>query len=218
MHHFIGLNYKNELIQSVQTIKTLGLIIDHKLTWNEHLKQIKNKISTISYVIYRAKKFTPKKQLYMIYHSHFLSHILYLNPIWNICSQTYINQIQRIQNKVIKTIEGFPRNTPTNSLYKNTLNIEKISKLQTVLLIKKIQNKMIKANFNFNTVERVQRYQLRNIVNLRPLLFKKTKHKNSIQSAGIKIYNEIPNNIKEISNIRHFKKEVITFLLGNISN
>lgn len=103
--HFIGLNYKNQLIKREKSLNYLGLTIDENMSWNEQVNKLKEKIIPISFAIYRARKIIPRKLLWMIYNSNFLSHISYLNPIWNGCAEKYISGIQRLQNKIIKTIE-----------------------------------------------------------------------------------------------------------------
>lgn len=42
--HCIGVTFNNALIEKVETMKILGLVIDSKLNWNEHIKYIKKKL------------------------------------------------------------------------------------------------------------------------------------------------------------------------------
>lgn len=113
---FKGIKFKNEVIERVTNIKYLGLNIDSKFKWDTHVNEIKSKILPISFAIYRARKYIPRQQLWMIYHSHFYSHVTYLSPIWSGCAAFRINEIQRIQNKTIKSIEGKDRLTPSHTL------------------------------------------------------------------------------------------------------
>lgn len=39
LNHFIGINYNGELIKSEKSIKYLGLVIDEKLNWTDHIKK-----------------------------------------------------------------------------------------------------------------------------------------------------------------------------------
>lgn len=81
--HFIGINFDGDLIKRERTLKYLGLTIDDKVTWNDHIDILKRKLTAICFAIYRIRKLVPKTKLWMIYHAHFMSHISYMNAIWN---------------------------------------------------------------------------------------------------------------------------------------
>lgn len=87
-------------IERVNSIKYLGLIIDTKLNWSNHVNHIKSKLLPILYATYRARNFIPAKGLWQIYHAFFQ----YMNPIWSTTTSTKMNELQRIQNQMIKTI------------------------------------------------------------------------------------------------------------------
>lgn len=123
----------------------------------------------------------------------------------------------RLQNKIIKTIENKPRLTPINQLYIDKLNIRKFNFYQTVLTIHKIKLKKLKVQGNFELVGNIQRRFLRNILNYRPNFFRKEKCKKSLISNGIRLYNSLPQNIKEIDNIKHFKQNVQQYIIKSIS-
>lgn len=205
MNHFIGVNFNNELIKREESIKYLGLIIDEKMNWDKHIESIKNKLISLCAAIFRIRKYLPKKILWKIYNAHFLSHINYMNQIWSNTKEQNINDLQRIQNKIIKLIERKPRLTSSESLYRNRMNIRDINKYNFIVLIQKIKLKKMKFNFKMNIVQNVQRNYLRNLMNYRPNFFRKEKCKNSIMSYGLNLYNKIPLEIKNITNLRLFK-------------
>lgn len=146
-----------------------------------------------------------------------MSHIAYLNPIWNVCNEQLINELQVLQNKIIKSIENKPKLTRTHTLYTNKLNIRKYNFLQTVITINKIKNKKMKFNYKFQYVGEIQNNFLRNIFNYnyRPNFFKKEKYKKSILANRLNNYNKIPNDIKNNVNERKFKQIVEKMLQTN---
>lgn len=64
---FMGINFNNQLIERVNHINYFGLVIDNKLTWNDHVSKIRDKLIPITFAIYKARNIIPKKQLWMIY-------------------------------------------------------------------------------------------------------------------------------------------------------
>lgn len=61
----------------------------------------------------------------------------------------------------------------------------------------------------------VQPYNLRNNLNFNLQLFRNNKSQNMLFYKGLKIYNELPNNVKTETNLCRFKREVISFVRVN---
>ena len=197
-------------------INYLGLKIDNNLTWDEHVNSIKSKISSVNFAIYRIRNILPPKQLWMIYHAHIISHINYQSPIWIGCAEYKLKEIQRIQNRTIKTIERKHRLTSTETLYTNRPNVKSIAYINTVVTIQKIKMNKIKNNVTLNTVGNNERQTaLRNQRNYRPIFSRTEKAKNSMQIRGIKWYNMLDNDIKNEENIVRFKKKTLEYILSN---
>lgn len=213
--HSIGLNFRNNLIKKEKSLIFLGLTIDENLSWLNHTSNMRNKLITINYAIYKSKNIIPRKQLWMIYNAHFMTHLNYLNPIWNGCAENILNGLQRLQNRIIKNIENKPRLTPSHMLYTNRLNLRKYGDFQTILTIHKIKLGKIKFNFQLNTVAESQRSFLRNLSNYRPKFFRKEKSKKSIRSRGLTLYNNIPATLKEINSFGLFKVKLLKYLIEN---
>lgn len=208
-----GIAYNNEKIKRDSTINYLGLKIDDKLNFNEHLNKIKSKILPINFAIYKIRNFIPKKYLWLIYHAHFMSHVNYLNPIWSGCASYKKNEIQRLQNKIIKTIENKPRLTPSCSLYVNIPNIQGNIIINTLVTIQKCKLGLLKNNLNFQINQNYTNVITRHILNLRTWFFKTERCKNSIKSRGLNWYNKIPIEIRNEQNILKFKKETIKYVI-----
>ena len=54
----------------VNSAKYLGVIIDHKFNWIEHISYVKSKISKGTRIMYKARQFLTKKALLMLYHAY----------------------------------------------------------------------------------------------------------------------------------------------------
>ena len=53
----------------VNNAKYLGVIIDHKLNWIEHISYVKSKISKGIEIMYKARYFLTKMALLSLYHA-----------------------------------------------------------------------------------------------------------------------------------------------------
>ena len=55
--------------------KFLGILIDDRLNWKEHISLICSKLSRCIAIIYKAKHLLDKESLVMLYMIHYLYHI-----------------------------------------------------------------------------------------------------------------------------------------------
>ena len=68
--------------QKIRIKKYLGLILDHKLQFNEHIEYIKKKIAKRIGAMYKSKNFLPLKYRKMFANSLMLPQFDYLDIIW----------------------------------------------------------------------------------------------------------------------------------------
>ena len=67
----------NHELTQVNCTKYLGVIIDHKLNWIEHISYVKSKISKGIGMMYKARQFLTKKALLMLYHAYIYTYMTY---------------------------------------------------------------------------------------------------------------------------------------------
>ncbi len=113
---------------TVRKYKYLGLWIDEKLNWDDHLEHIENKIDKAMKIlrIMKWKNTTVWKQTYA-WMTYVVPHFRYGSLIWlnfyqNIRGQAKINdkldKIQKKFNKVTKILYNLPKSTPNATLNK----------------------------------------------------------------------------------------------------
>ena len=205
----------NNIITNVTETKYLGLIIDNKLNWHQHIHKIKNKITPIIFTLFKLKHFLHPKAKLDIYNAHIVSHLQYLNPIWNTANITKLNELKVLQNKAIKTIYGFSQLEPTINLYSLNLKTTSFSKLcitQTLLLIFKIKNKYIKHNFQLTLRSDTHTHYTRQSEHINISLTRTNTGLNTIMSRGIRMCNNLPPTIKNTSGIAQFKHHLQYFI------
>ena len=67
----IKITIRNENIKETNSIKFLGIIVDNKLKWHEHIIYIKNKVSRAIGIIYKARKDANKQTVKQMYYTLF---------------------------------------------------------------------------------------------------------------------------------------------------
>ena len=72
----------DNVIAKVHSSKFLGIIIDQKLKWQEHLNAVANKVSKSLGEIYKMKNILPMSILPMLYSTLILPYYQYCNMVW----------------------------------------------------------------------------------------------------------------------------------------
>ena len=71
-------NINNDKIEGSQCLKFLGVLLDENLCWKEHIKYIESKFAKNIGLLYKAKPYTEKHSLLLLYYSYMHSYINYI--------------------------------------------------------------------------------------------------------------------------------------------
>ena len=101
----------NISIEGQQLVKSeherfLGVIIDSKLSWRQHIKQLKTKISRNAGVMLKLKSSIPNKAQKMLYNSLIQSHLYYCTTVWGTKSLNSIQSLFSAQKKAIRATDS----------------------------------------------------------------------------------------------------------------
>ena len=134
----------NSIIEIVDNFKFLGVTIDNKLKWTNHLSQICNKVSKVSYIINMLKHKLPTHILRTIYLSLFQPHLLYGILSWYNSANKNIKRLSIIQKKTIRSISKSKYNSHTSNLFKflKILKLEDIYNKHILTFYWKLSNKL----------------------------------------------------------------------------
>lgn len=185
----------------VTDYKYLGLNINNKLTWNNHIQKISEKISPILGAIKRCAHMLNIKSKYLLYNSFIEPHIRYLIVCWGNAPRYILDKLQRVQNKAIKQIFSFEYMTPSETLYKQTniLNIEQLKMYEQIKFVKCIEKGLTKNNLKSKLIQTKDCHQhtTRNGDLFRNALVRTKKCQNSPLYASIQAYNQLLDSIKK---------------------
>ena len=67
----------NITLSKVSSIKYLGVIVDHKLNWIDHITYVKSKISKEIGIMYKARRYLNKISLKNLYHAYIYPYLTY---------------------------------------------------------------------------------------------------------------------------------------------
>lgn len=133
-------------IEKVSTFKFLGITLDSNLNWNEHVKELGNKLSRVNGVLRKLKNYIPSYILLTIYNSLFQSHLRYGITCWgfNNCSR-----LKKLQKRALRNVAKVKYNAHTEPIFKNLnlLKCDDIFKLSCIKLYYKFHNNILPEYF-----------------------------------------------------------------------
>lgn len=208
MNHF--LNFKlsiNDIeLNRVYSAKYLGLLIDHQLLFNAHINNIRSKLQTYNFLLYKLKNVLPRKIKYIIFHSYIMSHVRYLLPIWGFTAKDRLNNIHIMINKCLRNIKNLDYKCSSKLLYdSNIMPLSSLLEYDSTLMIFKINHGLMKNNFTLRKMCDIHNYNTRSASDLYSDFFRTSGGQLSPLYNSIINYNNMPDNIKTIKKICEFK-------------
>ena len=96
----------NTKLKKVDKVKFLGVVIDEKLNWEEHVKHMTQKLNSSIVMTKRIIKFIPKSEYMKIYDALFKSHLCYCISTWGAIPSSKLQGIFSIQKRCIRLLFG----------------------------------------------------------------------------------------------------------------
>jgi hypothetical protein len=128
----------SEGIKRVLSTKTLGVVVDECITWKDNIDKVAKKAAKGIGILRRSKHLFDKDTLKTIYSAFVLPHFDYCSLVWNNCSKTLQNKLQKLQNKAGRIITGDCYETASEivrtKLSWDTLEARREKQLETLMI------------------------------------------------------------------------------------
>ncbi|WAR27003.1 hypothetical protein MAR_012707 [Mya arenaria] len=199
--------------------KIIGIYINENLKWDTHIKFIRKKISSNLWLLSRIKVFIPVNYRIMFYKAYVQPHLDYCSIIWGSTKQSNIQVLVRLQRRACRIILGEQYTTLSEALnIINSLNIEqRVSLHKAKFMYRVSQNAVpsyIQNMFNYN----VRRPNHLRSSNKSDFLIPKPNielFKGSMSYSGVKVWNNIPNEIRQSESIKSFTVNYTKWINSN---
>ena len=201
----------NQPISRVEHAKSLGLIIDDRLSWSNYIKELCRKISSANGALRRIMSLVSQSTAVRIYNALIQPHFDYCAPVWDGLSSYLCEKMQKLQNRAARVI--LPANCEVNSsLLLETLKWDQLSlrrrKHKAIMMFKSL-NGLASVYLQDLFSERHTDYHFRDSFQKLNLPKPRTNYlKRSFGYSGALLWNSLPESIRAIRPIRPFKKEI----------
>ena len=138
----IKMNIDNANIMEVHCIKYLGVILDSKLSWIQHISYVKSKISKGIGIMYIARNYIHKNALLGLYHSYIYPYLTYCIESWGNASNCHIDPLSMLQKRILRILTFSNYDVPSELLfrYNNILPICKLVHYRIGIMMYKYAN------------------------------------------------------------------------------
>jgi hypothetical protein len=195
----------NKTISNVPLVKFLGLLVDDTLRWDKHINQITSKLSSVCYAMRVLTTLLPINALNVLYSSCAHSIISYGIIFWGASTNGII--IFRLQKNILRIMTKSNKVESCRELFKEMEILPFYSQYMFSLLMYVVKNKQL-----FTKNWEIHSHNTRTTNNLHIPAVNTTKYKKGAYYMGSKIFNQLPNYIKNIANkVRLSKKFYIDF-------
>ena len=196
-------------IKSNSSKKLLGVLIDNKLTFNEHVSKLGKKASNKLHALARISKYMTKDKLRTIMNAFFSSQFAYCPLVWMFHNRTRNTRINKLQERALR----LAHNNNTSSFYDllqkdnsftiHHRNLQKLA-LETYRVKHGVAPKIMYELFN----EAKAPYNLRPDVgfrsyNVKPVLYGAEK----LSYLGFKIWNLVSFDIRDCAREKIFRQK-----------
>ena len=201
----LNIHYNDCLMGCQNSCKYLGVYLDSKLHFQPHINQIEIKVAKAVGILSKLRFLFPKSTLILLYYALIHPHLLYALPLWGSTFPAYLAKLQRLHNKALRIIFNCKQHDFLTPLF-HKLEILKIRDLYHFEICKLmyLHSKKSLSYFFLDLFiptsiihSRATRFQSQN--NLFFPKYSTSRCQRSIMFQGVKIWNAIPSDVKNLS-------------------
>ena len=186
----------------------LGVFLDEKLKFIDHVAYISSKISKSIGFLYKLRGILPNSTLKFLYYAMVNSYLYYCNIVWARTFSTHLQPLRILQKKAIRVINNAPFLAHTISFFveDRILKFDDINVFQlAVFMFKNFDLPIFRRNYQYNT---------RNVNAHRSMFQRLGLTQHSIYYGGPIVFNSLPTNLKSVERLETFKAYLKTYLIG----
>ena len=207
------------MLEEKQNVTFLGVIIDNKLLWRDHIKLVCSKISKTIGILCYLRHTYPIHILRLLYMSLIFSYLNYCNVVWGSANECHLRPLITLQKKAVRIITKSAYDERSAPIFYslNILQVAKIHKLNCLSFMFKCLNCDNFPNFRNKILQNTASHNY--ATRYRDLFYIPQERleicRKSFLNKGISLWNELDAKVKSLKTIKSFKNVIKTILLQN---
>ena len=207
-----SIRFLHENIPFSSSSKYLGIYLDNKLNFKDHIEYVTKKVARHTGILYKIKQYLPMKARLNYYYGYIYPYLNYNIIVWGGACASALKPLITQQKRTIRIISDAEFREHTDPLFKclNILKIEDIYKLNLLLYVHKSRSQ---GNF-----QRSHNINTRSSNFATPMFHRLGQTQRAVSYAGPNAWNDIPHNLQEIEKLSKFKSEIKKLFVGNYNS
>lgn len=212
--------FDNHPVTEVTTHKHLGLLFNTTCHWGDHIDQIICKANAKLNILRNLKFDLDRKTLEIMYFTFIRPTLEYGDIIYDNCPNYYKEKLEKINTEAARIVTGGTKLVSLEELYRECgwEKLEKRRENHKLIQFYKMINGHTPSYLNElipNQHNQTHQYNTRNSNNIVNIQCKTSYHFNSFIPSTIRLWNLLPNNVRESNNVASFKNALSS--LSNIT-
>lgn len=207
----------DDVLQRVSCTSFLGVKIDDKLTWKQHIDHVNSKLCKSIGILNKVKSIISTHCLLKLYKCLVLPYINYCNIVWGSVSPSTKLKVVTTQKRAIKLALKVPRTTPTSVIFEksNLKTIDGINRIHTAIFMYKYECGLLPSGFDnkYEKNQDVHNYNTRQAALYHIPKSRTNRFKTGMLCRGPIIWNSLPSNIRQVQPLSLFKSQIKKFFL-----
>ena len=210
----------NHIIARTNCYRYLGLLVDEKFCWADHINEVCTKLSQVAGTLFKIRKLLSKQALMLIYHSLVGSKLRYGLVCWATAKKFLLDKVHKMHNKIVTCLTFKKRCNELWPLYQQlkVLPLKILIKIEHGKTMYKFRNKMLPQVFNtyFETPPHLYFTRFSSNNNFAMSSISTVKEEALLRYIGPKTWLSIPFHIRDSLSLKVFVKMYRNHLIGNI--
>jgi hypothetical protein len=205
----IDFTLNDTTVQSSPSVKLLGVTLDHKLNFNEHVNSLILKASRQLNCLIRLSRTLSTNVKLLLYKSFILSNFNYCPAVWHHCGSTNTKNLERLQYRALKYVFNDFDASYESLLTLSNLPTLHLSRLRFIACevykaINQNSPNFIKSMFT----KPIHSYSLRSVKSNKLCVQQSTSKiaSQSFKIFSVNIWNVLPGEVRMSANFPAFKK------------
>ena len=205
------LQLSGEAINISTNEKLLGVHIDNSLSWTAQVENTIKKCHSLLYLLNRIKHYLPITTRKLFFNAYVLPHIDYCCTVWGNISSNLTDSMIKLQKRAARIILDKGIDTPSAGMFAelNWMKFPDRITYQKSVLMYKIFNNLTPSYLQefFTFTSDIHQRSLRSTSDNLLYIPKPNieLYRNSLSYSGSKIWNAIPDHVKQSTSIAEFK-------------
>ena len=205
--HAICVN--NEEIKSVESLNLLGVAIDSKLNFTDHISSICKKASQRIGVIMRLRNLIPTKAKLVLFKSAILPYLTYCHLVWHFCRSSDARKLERLQERGLRAVYRDKISSYSQLLKRAELPTLMNRRLQDIcILMYRVRNRLCPTYICNIFNNHNSSYSLRQSDFSTPSFNTVTYGKHSLRYLGPKLWGKLSPDIRSAKTLNIFRKQI----------